>query len=212
MNERYRQDIARAFHILGTVDKGSHRFTRRRQHLDHMAIKYCLGRDDFSAQCFQNKVNNRAPCFDKIGMGEFLERDNDISVFHAQIGQMAMRIKTGTNHHIRPDHSANARNQIAFTIKVILCDHCAMQAKDNTVNRHGGPQLAKDLIAKLLICFAVDQPAGLSPGGSSFDQVPAFFGGTKAPFGKDGTAQGRGNRMLPRRCIKAFLKIGKIST
>lgn len=176
-----------------------------------MAIKYGLGRGDFPAQCAQDKINHSSPGFHKVRMGKFLERDDDVRVINALCRQMAVRIKACANHNIRANQLANTGNQVAFAIKVILRHHCTMQAKDHTINRHGRTQLAQNFITQVFISLAINQTARLCPCCGPFDQIPTFPGRANAAFGKDGTAQRRGDGMLARWGIKALLKIGKIS-
>ena len=92
-----------------------------------MAVKNRLGRLDLAAQGAQHQINHRTPGIDKIGMGEFLERDNDISIRNALLRQVAMRIITGADNNIRAGNVANARNQVTFAIQISLRHHGPVQ-------------------------------------------------------------------------------------
>ena len=84
--------------------------------------------------------------------------------------QVAVRIEFGGDQHVRPDHRADPRQQIAFAIVIALRHHGAVQAEHDAVDRQGRRELIEDLVAQRLIGLALQQPAGLGPGRGALDQ------------------------------------------
>ncbi len=116
---------------------------------------------------------------DAVGVRILFVGDENIGRVLHQLGEVAVRIERRGNGHIRADHFANASEEIAFAVVVVLRNHCAVQREDDGVQRQGGAHTGDDFVAQCFIHFANHRARRLCLGTQAFGQfVTVRFGET----------------------------------
>ena len=154
----------------------------------------------------ERQVDHVLAALVEVGVRELKEGRQDIGIGDALSRQVAVGIELGRDEDVRSHEGPDPLEQVALAIVIALRHHGAMQAEHDAVDRQGGPQLPKDLVAQLLIGLALHEAARLGPGSSAFDDVDRLGPGA-APQGHDWRrAQGRGLGMGARGRIERSLE------
>ena len=113
---------------------------------------------------------------------------------------------------LHPDHAAlahdgtDALDDVAFYIVVAMRHHCAVQAQQDAVQRHGGAALFQDFVAHRLVVALVGGAGGAGGEAASLDQgEPLCRGAAARHEQRRGAHQGRLRRVLAGAEIDAFL-------
>ena len=147
---------------------------------------------------------------EEIRVRKLQEGGQNVGVRHSQWRQMAVRIEFRGDDRLGSDKQPNAGKQVALAIVIALRDHRAVQSKDNAVDRQRSLQLIEYLVAKLFVGLALDQPAGLGPGRSSFNELKALFASPPAKHNHRRGAKRRRIRMFPRWRIESEAKTRQV--